>query len=478
MGAGAPRVAVVIPTRNAGPGFEHTLKAIASQNLGEPFEIVAIDSGSTDGTRDRCRAHGVRVIRIRPAEFGHGRTRNLAISQCHGEYVALMVQDAVPANERWLAKLVAALDENPRAAGAYSRHLPHEGAGFIARHVAEYWHRLQGGRVEQRITDTAAFDRLPPDDKQIQCTFNNVSSIVRRSVWERHPFRDVSFAEDLAWGYDVLRAGYSIIYEPASVVRHSHERPVWYELRRAYVDAKLVDELLGGLPQPLSARQIIYLARLWLIANLRARRWSKKGDVAEIRHLCEEATYRWFRRRFDRHTIAGLFGRDSPYSEGERLDLLHTLEHRFQGGKGEGLRRPLAGLRRLGRYLLDRRLDLRISKVAWANSPCALSRRHLRFIFDWLWSQGHYDDLRRIILAQAAAGTLRGIPCLDIEIQELVAALASCALEDGSLTPEVYGHILRHAAAIIIGRRLGAANRYGAQGGLCKVVERWLARGI
>jgi len=344
--------------------------------------------------------------------------------------------------------------------------------------VTQYWHRFQGGRVEQRIDDAAAFDRLPPDDKQLQCTFNNVSSIVRRSVWEQLPFRDVPFAEDLAWGYDVLRAGHSIIYEPASIVRHSHERPDWYELRRAYVDAKVVGELLGGLPQPLSARQTAYLACLWLIANLRARRWAKRADVAEIRHLSEKVTYRWFRRRFDRHTIAGLFGRDSPYSERERLDLLHTLEHRFQGGEGEGSSRPLAGLRRLGRYLLDRRLDLRISKVAWANSPCALSRRHLRFIFDWLWSQGHYDDLRRVILAQVGAASLRGIPSLEMEIQGVVGGLAVSAIRDGSLTPEVYGHILRHAAAIIIGRRLGAASRYGAQGWLWKVVERWLVRGI
>jgi rhamnosyltransferase len=113
--------------------------------------------------------------------------------------------------------LVAALNGAPDAAGAYSRHLPHEGAGFIARQIATYWHTQQGGRIVQRIDDAAAFERLGGEAKQRICTFNNVSSIIRRAVWERLPLRDIPYAEDLAWGLDVLRAGHTLIYEPASV---------------------------------------------------------------------------------------------------------------------------------------------------------------------------------------------------------------------------------------------------------------------
>ena len=480
MSSGAPRVAVVIPTKNAGPHFERTLGAIANQRLGEPFEIVVIDSGSSDRTLERCRAYGAKVIRIQPEEFGHGRTRNYAISQCRGEYVALTVQDAVPANEYWLRSLVAALDSSPRAAGAYSRQLPDHGAGFIARQVTQSWHRRQGGRVEQRIADIAAFERLPWKAKQFQCTFNNVSSIVRRSVWERHPFREIPFAEDLAWGYDVLRAGHSIIYEPASVVHHSHERSLWYELRRAYVDAKVVGELLGALPQPLSTRQLAYLCYLWPKANLGSRAWS--SDVEEIDEKIdlhrEEATYRWFRHRFSRQTIVRLFGEGAPYSERERLDLLNALEERFHSGDEERSKRPFAGLHRVLRYLLDRRLDWRISRVAWADSLCALSRRHLRFIFDCLWSGANRDDLRGVILDQVAAGSLRGIPSLEMQIQQFVDGLVYYAVEEGSLTPKLYRDICRYEAAVVIGRRLGAASRYGAGAWWLRVVEPWFQKGI
>jgi len=79
-----PRVSIVIPTRNAGDAFTETLDAIAAQDLGEPFELVVVDSGSTDGTSARAEARGARVIAIDPAEFGHGHTRNLGIACAFG----------------------------------------------------------------------------------------------------------------------------------------------------------------------------------------------------------------------------------------------------------------------------------------------------------------------------------------------------------------------------------------------------------
>ena len=43
--------------------------------------MLVVDSGSRDGSVEIARAHGARVIEIAPAEFGHGRTRNLAAEQ-------------------------------------------------------------------------------------------------------------------------------------------------------------------------------------------------------------------------------------------------------------------------------------------------------------------------------------------------------------------------------------------------------------
>jgi rhamnosyltransferase len=65
------------------------------------------------------------------------------------------------------------------------------------------------------------------------------------SAWRAHPFPRASFAEDIEWGMDVLLAGYRLAFVPEAVVRHSHERPVSYELRRTYVAHQRLRALFG-----------------------------------------------------------------------------------------------------------------------------------------------------------------------------------------------------------------------------------------
>ena len=102
-----PRVTVFIPTWNGGPLFDEVLREICAQETAFPFEVLAIDSGSKDGTLDVLAKHRVRVLRIPNSEFNHGLTRNRAVQEARGEIVVLTVQDATPASRDWLATLVA-----------------------------------------------------------------------------------------------------------------------------------------------------------------------------------------------------------------------------------------------------------------------------------------------------------------------------------------------------------------------------------
>ena len=101
----APLVSIVLPTRNGGDVLAETLAAIARQRTDFPYEIVAVDSGSTDGTLPRLEAVAQQLIRIPPSSFNHGLTRNLGVERARGELVVLMVQDAVPVSDDWLATL-------------------------------------------------------------------------------------------------------------------------------------------------------------------------------------------------------------------------------------------------------------------------------------------------------------------------------------------------------------------------------------
>jgi len=246
----APLASVVIPTLDAGPEFAHTLAAVRAQaGVGE-VELIVLDSESRDRTVELARNAGARVRRIVRATFNHGHTRNVGAALARGRFVAFLTQDALPANERWLAALVEA-QEREAAAGAYSRVVPRPRCSpLVDRQVRD---DLVYSRARQVKRATAAeIARLAPLDRRILFHFNNVASCVRRDAFERAPFPVIDFGEDLAWGERVVRAGGTLVYEPESVVIHSHASSLAADRARHVADARLMRRLFdlhvcGGL---------------------------------------------------------------------------------------------------------------------------------------------------------------------------------------------------------------------------------------
>jgi len=102
------QVSIFIPTKNAGPKFQKTLENIFLQ-LYKNFEVIILDSGSTDKTLSIIKKFKTHLYKIKPNEFGHGKTRNLALKLARGEYIVYLSQDALPANQFWLSNLIKSL---------------------------------------------------------------------------------------------------------------------------------------------------------------------------------------------------------------------------------------------------------------------------------------------------------------------------------------------------------------------------------
>src|SRR5262249_30541057 len=90
---------------------------------------------------------------------------------------------------------------------------------------------------------TETMRSLDPMQRLSRCTFDNVSSCVRRSVWCNIPFRPTAIAEDLEWAQEVLLAGHYLEFVATSVVIHSHERSGSYEFARTYLLHRRLFEL-------------------------------------------------------------------------------------------------------------------------------------------------------------------------------------------------------------------------------------------
>jgi rhamnosyltransferase len=240
-------VSVVIPTKNPGAIFREVIDAATAQKAAFGYEILIIDSGSTDGTVEFVKAHPqLRLHRIAPETFGHGRTRNLAISLTSGPFVAFLTHDAIPVDEHWLANLVAAIEQAPEIAGAFGRHTAHRDASvFTQRDMATHFE----GFLQHPLVLTKAMDeaRYAHDVgwRQLLHFYSDNNSCLRRSVWQRHPYPDIEFAEDQVWARTIMEAGFAKAYAPDAVVYHSHDYPPISQLRRAFDEANAFRECFG-----------------------------------------------------------------------------------------------------------------------------------------------------------------------------------------------------------------------------------------
>jgi rhamnosyltransferase len=257
----SPKVSIVVLTANAGPAFEVLLGRLREQEAGFDYEIVVIDSGSTDGTIALSERYGARVHRIDRDEFDHGGTRNLALALSGAEYLAFIVQDAVPLDEHWQAAMVENLEADERVAGVYGRQVPRPHGSVLTRALVGGWPTAGLERREQYADPPARYEALSPAERRSLAAFDNVSSCVRRSVLEEMPFERTVFGEDLRWGKRVVEAGYKLVYEPRSAVFHSHDRGALYDLRRHYVEGKLLLDLFGLASTPSLALLLLNVLR-------------------------------------------------------------------------------------------------------------------------------------------------------------------------------------------------------------------------
>lgn len=117
-------VSVIIPTLNAEHEIEDLLRILESQSL-KPIEVLVVDSESEDHTVAVAQRHnGVRILQIERRDFNHGATRDMALKETTGDFVCFLTQDAIPASDDYLARLVAPMVEDSDIALVSGRQLP------------------------------------------------------------------------------------------------------------------------------------------------------------------------------------------------------------------------------------------------------------------------------------------------------------------------------------------------------------------
>ena len=108
----SPLVSVIIPCFNYGHFLTQAVGSIEGQHYPRT-EIIVVDDGSTDGTAQVARAHGVRLLRQR--NHGLSEARNAGLAVAHGDIVLFLDADDELLPDS-ISSGVRALQSHPAAA--------------------------------------------------------------------------------------------------------------------------------------------------------------------------------------------------------------------------------------------------------------------------------------------------------------------------------------------------------------------------
>src|SRR5687768_3824605 len=118
MMASKPVVSVIIPTYNCEAYIAETVDSVLGQTFGN-LEIIVIDDGSTDRTREIVASYGPLVRLITQANSGVCAARNRGIREAAGRYLCLMDHDDYWFADK-LALQVQEMERQPQVGLVYS----------------------------------------------------------------------------------------------------------------------------------------------------------------------------------------------------------------------------------------------------------------------------------------------------------------------------------------------------------------------
>ena len=222
------KATIFIPTFNGEKYLPEILKSIFSQKFGEPYEVLIIDSGSTDGTLGIIESFikkydNLRLHKIPNDEFGHGRTRNLAAQMAKGEFVVYLSHDAIPSHKFWLYEMLKPFELSKNVAGVVGRQIPRRHCQPMLKYEINYVFDELGPPHATTLyyKDNFAKNRVSLDALSY---YSDVNSAARRDILlNKVPYQDVQYAEDQLFGKEIISNGYIKAYSARGTVVHSND---------------------------------------------------------------------------------------------------------------------------------------------------------------------------------------------------------------------------------------------------------------
>lgn len=232
-------VSVVIPVFNGADTVASAIDSALAQRFDGSVEIVVVNDGSTDGTRDVLGGYGDRIRVTDQANAGPSAARNRAVRESQGRFLAFLDADDSWMSEK-LARTVPILRDNPNIVLVYHDGIEVDSAGRVAK--TSYY---PGGR----ITPPSLEDLLSFSSPRELIASSSVV-VIRRDIFDRCG----GFCESLPSGEDkflwlLARELGPFEFVSESLMRRGYEpsarREEWY-VRGATILVRMIRERYGS----------------------------------------------------------------------------------------------------------------------------------------------------------------------------------------------------------------------------------------
>lgn len=276
-----PRASIIIRCYNEAEHLGKLLHGI-DQQTEQDYEVVLVDSGSTDGTLEIAEDHGVEKIEhIDPEEFSFGRALNYGCDVADGEFCVIASAHVYPKREDWLERLLEKF-RDPDVALVYGKQRGNEITTFSENRIFEQW--------------------FPENDIDYQnhpfC--NNANAAIRRDLWEEFPYDEqLTGLEDVDWAKRVQKAGRQISYASEAEIIHVHDETPGEIFNRYRREAYAHKQIMPN--QSFSLLDFLWLSTYHILLDYRAavsdgELWGNVREIPVFRLAQFWGTYRGFAR--------------------------------------------------------------------------------------------------------------------------------------------------------------------------------------
>ena len=265
------KATVFIPVYNGeNDHLEETLTALYNQKTDFEWNVLIIDSGSSDNSVKIIRKfhhkyNNLTLKEIDKSEYSHGGTRQLAAEISDGEYMVYLSQDAVPYNQNWLTEMLKPFEISEKIVAVLARQKPRDYCFPAMKYDINAVFNEQGIEDAVTVWTRTISEQIGTYTKE--SFYSDVCSAAPRLFLVNEiGYKPVKYSEDYEYGKDIIDAGYYKAYNSRAIVEHSND-VFLKDYKKRIFDETYNVRLNSGAPE--SRISLWYVTRQSLKATLK-----------------------------------------------------------------------------------------------------------------------------------------------------------------------------------------------------------------